>query len=113
MLICLNIEINLASSCPGSPTRSCSQPELYFHVAPCRPMIDFGETYCRRHHGADTVLSSHTLLPRHGVPRASIPSMRSGTSEGEMGQEAEDVPVVYLHEIKRQYTQGDEHRSSS
>jgi lipoprotein-releasing system ATP-binding protein len=24
-----------------------------------------------------------------------------------MGQEAEDVPVVYLHEIKRQYTQGE------
>src|SRR3981189_1259435 len=32
--------------------------------------------------------------------------MRSGTSEGEMGQGAEDVPVVYLHEIKRQYIQG-------
>jgi lipoprotein-releasing system ATP-binding protein len=32
--------------------------------------------------------------------------MRSGTSEGEMGQGAEDVPVVYLHEIKRQYVQG-------
>jgi len=32
--------------------------------------------------------------------------MRSGTSEGAMGQGAEDVPVVYLHEIKRQYTQG-------
>src|SRR3954454_19122477 len=31
--------------------------------------------------------------------------MRSGTSEGEMGQGAEDVPVVYLHEMKRQYTQ--------
>ena len=25
-----------------------------------------------------------------------------------MGQEAEDVPVIYLHEIKRQYMQGDE-----
>ena len=24
-----------------------------------------------------------------------------------MAEEAEDVPVVYLHEIKRQYTQGD------
>ena len=24
-----------------------------------------------------------------------------------MEQEAEDVPVVYLHEIKRQYTQGE------
>src|ERR1700675_4171195 len=33
--------------------------------------------------------------------------MRSGTSEGEMEQGAEDVPVVYLHEIKRQYTQGE------
>src|SRR2546428_11400350 len=33
--------------------------------------------------------------------------MRSGTSEGAMGQDAEDVPVVYLHEIKRQYTQGE------
>src|SRR3989441_9777900 len=32
--------------------------------------------------------------------------MRSGMSEGTMGQGAEDVPVVYLHEIKRQYTQG-------
>src|ERR1700752_1814313 len=33
--------------------------------------------------------------------------MRSGTSEGAMGQGTEDVPVVYLHEIKRQYTQGE------
>src|SRR5215216_7935419 len=33
--------------------------------------------------------------------------MRFGTSEGEMGQGAEDVPVVYLHEIKRQYVQGE------
>jgi lipoprotein-releasing system ATP-binding protein len=41
------------------------------------------------------------------VPRASIPSMRSGTSEDMMEQQgAEDVPVVYLHEIKRQYMQG-------
>jgi lipoprotein-releasing system ATP-binding protein len=32
--------------------------------------------------------------------------MRFGMSEGMMGQGAEDVPVVYLHEIKRQYTQG-------
>src|SRR5512142_2694233 len=33
--------------------------------------------------------------------------MRSGTSEGQMGQGAEDVPVIYLHEIKRQYMQGE------
>src|SRR6202048_186720 len=34
--------------------------------------------------------------------------MRSGTSEGEMEQGAEeDVPVVYLHEIKRRYVQGE------
>src|SRR4029077_13663928 len=34
-------------------------------------------------------------------------SKRSGTSEGAMEQGAEDVPVVYLHEIKRRYTQGE------
>src|SRR3979490_152982 len=34
--------------------------------------------------------------------------MRSGTSEAQMEQGAEDVPVVYLHDIKRQYTQGTE-----
>ena len=28
-------------------------------------------------------------------------------SEGPMAQGAEDVPVVYLHEIKRQYVQGE------
>jgi lipoprotein-releasing system ATP-binding protein len=33
--------------------------------------------------------------------------MRSGTSEEAMGKGTEDVPVVYLHEIKRQYTQGE------
>src|SRR6266536_1326988 len=33
--------------------------------------------------------------------------MRCGTSEDEMGEGAEDVPVIYLHEIKRQYTQGE------
>src|SRR3954469_22813002 len=33
--------------------------------------------------------------------------MRSGMSDAQMEQ-AEDVPVVYLHEIKRQYTQGTE-----
>src|SRR5205814_10080205 len=33
--------------------------------------------------------------------------MRSGTSEGEMAEEAEDVPVIYLHEIKREYRQGE------
>jgi lipoprotein-releasing system ATP-binding protein len=33
--------------------------------------------------------------------------MRSGTSEDEMAEEAEDVPVIYLHEIKRQYRQGE------
>src|SRR3981189_328246 len=34
--------------------------------------------------------------------------MRSGTSEGQMEQGAGDVPVVYLHAIRRQYTQGTE-----
>jgi lipoprotein-releasing system ATP-binding protein len=33
--------------------------------------------------------------------------MRSGTSEDEMAEGAEDVPVIYLHEIKRQYRQGE------
>jgi lipoprotein-releasing system ATP-binding protein len=33
--------------------------------------------------------------------------MRSGTSEDVMAEGAEDVPVVYLHEIKRQYKQGE------
>src|SRR5439155_327229 len=33
--------------------------------------------------------------------------MRSGTSEDEMAEEAEDVPVIYLHEIKREYRQGE------
>src|SRR5213080_2794508 len=33
--------------------------------------------------------------------------MRSGTSEDAMAEEAEDVPVIYLHEIKRQYRQGE------
>src|SRR5256885_2656262 len=33
--------------------------------------------------------------------------MRSGTSEGQMEQGAEEVPVIYLHEIRRQYRQGD------
>jgi lipoprotein-releasing system ATP-binding protein len=33
--------------------------------------------------------------------------MRSGTSEDEMAEEAEDVPVIYLHEIKRRYRQGE------
>jgi lipoprotein-releasing system ATP-binding protein len=41
------------------------------------------------------------------VLRGSIPSMRSGTSEDEMAEGAEGVPVVYLHEIKRQYKQGE------
>jgi lipoprotein-releasing system ATP-binding protein len=36
--------------------------------------------------------------------------MRSDTSEGLMaeGAEAQDVPVIYLHEIKRQYVQGEQ-----
>jgi lipoprotein-releasing system ATP-binding protein len=45
------------------------------------------------------------------VRRASIPSKRSGTSEGLMAEGAEgaqDVPVIYLHEIKRQYMQGEQ-----
>jgi lipoprotein-releasing system ATP-binding protein len=33
--------------------------------------------------------------------------MRCGTSEDEMAEGAEDVPVIYLHEIKRQYKQGE------
>src|SRR5438876_3107680 len=33
--------------------------------------------------------------------------MRSGTSEDAMAEGAEDVPVIYLHEIKRQYRQGE------
>jgi len=33
--------------------------------------------------------------------------MRSGTSEAAMAEGAEDVPVIYLHEIKRQYRQGE------
>jgi lipoprotein-releasing system ATP-binding protein len=33
--------------------------------------------------------------------------MRSGTSEDEMAEGAKDVPVIYLHEIKRQYRQGE------
>jgi lipoprotein-releasing system ATP-binding protein len=33
--------------------------------------------------------------------------MRYGTSEGEMAEGAEDVPVIYLHDIKRQYRQGE------
>jgi lipoprotein-releasing system ATP-binding protein len=33
--------------------------------------------------------------------------MRSGTSEDVMAEAAEDVPVIYLHEIKRQYRQGE------
>src|SRR5690349_9213127 len=33
--------------------------------------------------------------------------MRCGTSEGQMEQGAEDVPVIYLHEIRRQYRQGE------
>src|SRR5438876_7039821 len=33
--------------------------------------------------------------------------MRSGTSEDAMAEEAEDVPVIYLHEIKREYRQGE------
>jgi lipoprotein-releasing system ATP-binding protein len=41
------------------------------------------------------------------VPRGSIPSTRFGTSEDEMAEEAEDVPVIYLHEIKREYRQGE------
>src|SRR4029077_7086875 len=41
-----------------------------------------------------------------GVLPASTLSKRCGTSEGQMEQGAEDVPVVYLHEIKRQYMQG-------
>src|SRR6185369_5426900 len=31
----------------------------------------------------------------------------SGTSEEQMEQGAEEVPVIYLHEIKRQYRQGE------
>src|SRR6185369_1951835 len=31
----------------------------------------------------------------------------SGTSEEQMGQGADEVPVVYLHDIKRQYVQGE------
>src|ERR1700753_2195716 len=50
-------------------------------------------------------------MPRyipHGVPPASIPSKRSGTSEGPMAEGAKkDVAVVYLHDIKRQYRQGE------
>src|SRR5438034_4703117 len=33
--------------------------------------------------------------------------MRSGTSEGQMEQGAGEVPVIYLHEIRRQYRQGE------
>src|SRR5437016_13100535 len=33
--------------------------------------------------------------------------MRSGTSEDAMAEEAEDVPVIYLHEIKREYRRGE------
>src|SRR5439155_16028138 len=44
---------------------------------------------------------------RGGGPRASSASTRSGTSEGIMAEGAEDVPVVYLHEIRRQYQQGE------
>src|SRR5689334_13133368 len=33
--------------------------------------------------------------------------MRCGTSEGQMEKGAQDVPVIYLHEIRRQYRQGE------
>jgi lipoprotein-releasing system ATP-binding protein len=42
------------------------------------------------------------------VLRDSILSKRSATSEGLMEQGAEDVPVIYLDGIKRQYMQGKE-----
>jgi lipoprotein-releasing system ATP-binding protein len=42
------------------------------------------------------------------VLRGSIPLKRCGTSEDLMEQGAEDVPVIYLDEIKRQYMQGEE-----
>src|SRR5206468_3341120 len=45
---------------------------------------------------------------RPGPPRASIPSTRSGMSEGLMEQGAGDVPVIYLYDIKRQYVQGEQ-----
>jgi lipoprotein-releasing system ATP-binding protein len=38
---------------------------------------------------------------------ASIQSKRCGTSEEQMSEGTEEVPVVYLHEIKRQYVQGE------
>jgi lipoprotein-releasing system ATP-binding protein len=38
---------------------------------------------------------------------ASTLSKRCGTSEEPMSEGAEEVPVVYLHEIKRQYVQGE------
>jgi lipoprotein-releasing system ATP-binding protein len=42
------------------------------------------------------------------VPLVSIPSKRCDTSEGKMAEQTEeDVPVIYLHEIKRQYMQGE------
>jgi lipoprotein-releasing system ATP-binding protein len=33
--------------------------------------------------------------------------MRSGTSEDDMAEGADEVPVIYLHDIKRQYRQGE------
>ena len=42
------------------------------------------------------------------MPLVSIPSKRCDTSEGKMAEQTEeDVPVIYLHEIKRQYMQGE------
>jgi hypothetical protein len=90
LLICLNIE-SIRQFLSWMTNTELFSPELYF-LSKLPAEVDFGET-------AAVVIMALTLsVPaprciRHGVPRASIPSKRSGTSEDQMEQGAEDVPV--------------------
>jgi len=101
MLICLNIE-SIRQFLSWLTSTELFSPELYF--SPSLPAeIDFGET-------SAVVIMALTRCPssprsiRHGVPPASIPSTRSGTSEGEDGAGGGRRTGVYLPRDKARHT---------
>ena len=104
MLICLNIEIDPAIPVLAHQHRIVRSDAVF-------PLQAAGGDRFRRDrrrgdHGADPVVSGDAvpvLARRRARSRRSAPvRVRSEMAEG-----AEDVPVIYLHEIRRQYRQGE------
>ena len=105
MVICLNIE-SIRQFLSWMTNTELFSPELYF-LSKLPAEIDFGETTAVVDHGADAVVPGHAV----SVVACRAPRSRRCAPvrvRAQMEQGAEDVPVVYLHEIKRQYTQGTE-----